>query len=88
MTKQQVLNLYFLDARHKLIEIAAFLDRVQRATGQEDFRLKSFRTALAKLDRKKKNKAKQVLLTFSDLTTEPIAKAAGTGACGASPKAH
>ena len=28
MTRQQVLDLYFLDARHKLIEIAAFLDRV------------------------------------------------------------
>ncbi len=33
MTKQQVLDLYFLDARHKLIELAAFLDRVERATG-------------------------------------------------------
>ena len=28
MTRQQVLDLYFLDARHKLIEVAAFLDRV------------------------------------------------------------
>ena len=27
MTRQQVLDLYFLDARGKLIEIAAFLDR-------------------------------------------------------------
>ena len=83
MTRQQVLNLYFLDARHKLIEIAAFLDRAERATGKEDFRLKSFRTALAKLDSKTKNKAKSVLLAFSDPTTKPIARAAGKGACGA-----
>lgn len=81
MTRQQVLDLYFLDARHKLIEIAAFLDRADRATGNEDFRLESFRTALTKL--KKKNKAKNVLLAFSDLTTKPIAKAAGKGATGA-----
>jgi len=83
MTKQQVLDLYFLDARHKLIEIAAFLDRAERATGKEDFRLKNFRSALARLDGKKKNRAKNVLLAFSDQTTKPIAKAAGKGAVGA-----
>ena len=83
MTRQQVLDLYFLDARHKLIEIAAFLDRVERAKGKDDFRLESFRAALAKLEGKKKNKAKGVLLTFSDPTTKPIAKATSKGACGA-----
>jgi hypothetical protein len=86
MTKQQVLDLYFLDARHKLIEIAAFLDRVERAEGQEDFRLRSFRAALAKLDGKKKNKAKAILLAFSDPTTKPIAAATTKSACGAFPK--
>ncbi|HEY5345200.1 MAG TPA: hypothetical protein VIK62_02530 [Verrucomicrobiae bacterium] len=86
MTKQQILDLYFLDARHKLIEIAAFLDRIERADGKDDFRLKSFRAALAKLDGKKKNQAKNVLLAFSDLTTKPIAKATSKGACGAFPK--
>ena len=83
MTKQQVLDLYFLDARHKLIEIAAFLDRVERATGKDDFRLKNFRAALTKLDGKKKGRAKNVLLAFSDLTTKPIAKAQSKGAVGA-----
>jgi hypothetical protein len=83
MTKQQVLDLYFLDARHKLIEIAAFLDRVERADGQDDFRLTSFRAALAKLDGKKKKRAKNVLLAFSDPTAKPVAKAATKGACGA-----
>jgi hypothetical protein len=83
MTRQQVLDLYFLDARHKLVEIAAFLDRIERAEGKDDFRLKSFRAALAKLDGKKKNKAKDVLLTFSDLTTKPATKAVSKGAVGA-----
>ena len=87
MTRQQVLDLDFLDARHKLVEIAAFLDRVERADGADDFRLKSFRAALAKLDGKKKNKAKQVLLAFSDPTTKPIAKATTKAACGAWPDA-
>ena len=83
MTNQQVLDLYFLDARHKLIEIAAFLDRAERATGKEDFRLKNFRAALTKLDGTKKNRAKNILLAFSDPTTKPIGKATSKGAVGA-----
>jgi hypothetical protein len=83
MTRQQVLDLYFLDARHKLIEIAAFLDRVERASGKDDFRFKSFQTALGELTSSKKDKAKNVLLAFSDPTTQPIAKAEGKGAVGA-----
>ena len=83
MTRQQILDLYFLDARHQLVAIAAFLDRAERASGKDDFRLQAFRAALAKLDGKKKNKAKAVLVAFSDLTTKPIPKAAGKGACGA-----
>jgi hypothetical protein len=83
MTRQQVLDLYFLDARHKLVELAAFLDRVERASGQDDFRIKSFRSALAELEGKKKHKARNVLLAFSDPTTKPIAKAEGKGAVGA-----
>ena len=83
MTRQQILDLYFLDARHKLIEIAAFLDRVERADGKEDFRLKAFRAAIGKLTSKTKNKAKDVLIAFSDPTIKPIAKAEGKGAVGA-----
>jgi hypothetical protein len=85
MTKHQILDLYFLDARHKLIELAAFLDRVERADGKDDFRFKAFRSALEELSNNKKEKAKNVLLAFSDPTTKPIAKAAGKGAVGAFP---
>ena len=49
MTRQQVLDQYFMDARHKLIDLAAFLDRVERAEGDADFRLDAFREALKKL---------------------------------------
>ena len=83
MTRQQVLDLGFLDARHKLVELAAFLDRVERAGGREDFRLKSFRAALGELSGGKKHKAKRALLAFSDRTTKPVAKAESKGACGA-----
>jgi len=83
MTRQQVLDLYFLDARHKLIELAGFLDRAERATGKDDFRLQAFRAALGKLNGKRKHKAKAVLLAFSDRTTQPVSKAESKGATGA-----
>ncbi|HEX9045794.1 MAG TPA: hypothetical protein VF988_02105 [Verrucomicrobiae bacterium] len=83
MTRQQVLDLYFLDARHKLVEIAAFLDRVRRAEGADDFRLRAFQTALAELAGEGSEKAKAVLLAFSDPTIEPVNQAGGKGATGA-----
>src|SRR5262249_11337199 len=51
MTRQQVLDLYFMDARSKLIDLAAFLDRLDRADGEPDFRLAGFRKALVELDK-------------------------------------
>jgi hypothetical protein len=88
MTRQQVLDLYFLDARHKLIEVAAFLDRVERAGGSDDFRLQAFRAAVDKLSGKQKEKARRVLLAFSDPTKEPIPAATTKAACGAYPGAR
>jgi len=85
MNREQILDLYFLDARSKLIDIAAFLDRVERATGVDDFRLAAFREALAALAANEPGKAKRVLLAFSDPTSEPIAAAPGKSACGAWP---
>jgi len=85
MTRQQVLDLYFMDARFRLIELAAFLDRVDRAEGQADFRLEALRKALRELEGNKPERARHVLLAFSDPTTEPIETAPGKGAVGAWP---
>jgi hypothetical protein len=88
MTRQQVLDLYFMDARSKLIDIAAFLDRVDRSEGEPDFRLDAFRAALAELQLEEPVRARSVLMSFSDPTLEPIAKAPGKGAVGAWPGHH
>ncbi len=85
MTRQQILDLYFMDARSKLIDIAAFLDRVDRAEGEPDFRLEAFRQALQELHGGEPQRAKNVLMSLSDPTKEPIAKAPGKGAVGAWP---
>lgn len=88
MTRQQLLDLYFMDARSKLIDIAAFLDRVDRGEGEPDFRLAAFRRALEVLHRGETDRARSVLLSLSDPTAEPIAKAPGKGAVGAWPGAE
>ena len=85
MKSQQVLDLYFMDARSKLIDLAAFIDRVELAEGKEDFRMAAFRQALSPLGQNQPEKAKQVLLTLSDPTSEPIPVAATKAACGAWP---
>ena len=86
MTRQQVLDLYFMDARAKLIDLAAFMDRIGRASGDEDFRMAAFRKALAELGNQPQN-ARQVLLSLSDPTSEPIPAATTKAACGAWPGA-
>ena len=85
MTRSQVLDLYFMDARHKLIDLAAFLDRVDRAAGPDDFRIQAFRSALGELGSNHPEKATRVLLAFSDPTTEPISAATTKAACGTWP---
>lgn len=87
MTRQQVLDLYFMDARCKLIEIAAFLDRLDRAKGEGDFRLEAFRKALGVVAGDSAGKAAGVLMSLSDTTREPIAAATTKAACGAPPPA-
>ena len=83
MTRNEVLDLYFMDARSKLIDIAAFLDRVDRGSGEADFRLEAFREAVKELHGGEPARAKAVLLSFSDPTTEPLEKSPGKGAIGA-----
>ena len=85
MTKQDVLDLYFMDARARLIDLAAFLDRVERAEGAADFRLDAFAGALEELGAGGANRAERALLALSDPTEEPIPAATTKAACGAWP---
>jgi hypothetical protein len=85
MTRQQLLDMYFMEARAKLIDLAAFMDRVDRATGHDDFRIKAFRSALGELHKPDGDRAKRVLLSLSDPTTEPIPAATTKAASGAYP---
>ena len=67
-----------MDARFKLLEIASFLDRVDRHEGVADFRPPAFAKALAAMQNPPEGttRAQAVHLAFSDHSTEP-ARSAG-----------
>lgn len=81
-----LVDLGFMDARSKLIDLAAFLDRVQRAGQEDDFRVQALKEAISLLSLDKPTRAREVLLSFSDPSEEPIAKATMQGAIGAHKK--
>ena len=85
MNRQQLLDLYYLEARSKLIDIAAFLDRLERAKGEDDFRLTAFKDALTQLQTTSAARAERMLTVLSDPTAEPIPAATTKAACGAWP---
>ena len=74
-TKTDILALYFMDARYKLIDIAAFLDRLDRHDGESDFRHAGFLKPMeAMLNPGGQPRAKAVLESLSDHSTEPTEK--------------
>lgn len=82
-TNVNLVDLGFMDSRSKLIDLAAFLDRVQQAGQDGDFRVIALKRAIQLLNLDQPQRAKEVLLSFSDPSTEPIEKATMQGAIGA-----
>ena len=86
LPRKSVVDLYFMEHRAKLLDIAAFLDRVDRAgddgTGV-DFRVAALRDAVALLIDGRGHRARRILELFSDPTADLIAAAGTQGADGA-----
>ncbi|MEM9478302.1 MAG: hypothetical protein AAGA58_01430 [Verrucomicrobiota bacterium] len=84
-TKKEILDLYFMDARYKLIDIAAFLDRVDRHDGDADFRHPAFLKAMEAMQSpaEGKSRAQSVLESLSDHSDEPVEAATIQFAFGA-----
>lgn len=82
-----ILDLYFVENRSRLLDIAAFLDRVDRYAGADearrDFRYRAFTEALKLLESPGGDRTKAIQMAFSDLSTEPLASAVGLAAAGA-----
>ena len=81
--RQKIVEIGFVPVRAKLIEVAAFLDRVERYGVASDYRCVAMRNALAALADGKPERARRILESFSDPTTEPDAVSTGKAAYGA-----
>lgn len=86
-SKQELLDLQFIDARHMLINLAAFLDRIDRHPGAEDYRINALKAALPILLDSRPDRAKAVLESFSDHSEDLPSQAPFQGAFGA-PRSH
>ncbi len=73
----------FVPVRAKLIEVAAFLDRVERYAVADYFRCAALRRAAALLVDGRPARARRILEQLSDPTTRPDAVSTGKAALGA-----
>lgn len=84
---REIIDLYFVENRAKLLDIASFLDRVDRYPGAKearaDFRYRAFMKALKVLLDAGENRTKALQVVFSDPTVEPLESAVGLKAYGA-----
>jgi len=88
MNQEEVIDRYFLEHRAKVLDIAAFLDRVDRCKdGSKDFRLEALHRCIEELQSDMEGRAERIQLVLSDLSTDPIDEAGTQGASGAVPPA-
>ena len=73
----------FMDARSKLLDVAAFLDRVERHGQADDFRVQALKNSLPLLAAGHSSRVGAILERLSDPSTEPIPAATTQGATGA-----
>jgi hypothetical protein len=86
LSATQLVDEYFIENRNRVLEIAAFLDRIDRAdaaTGGRDFRMQAFNEAVAALTGAAPNRLMHIQMLFSDPTTEPLPALDRKGAVGA-----
>jgi hypothetical protein len=75
LTQRQLVDIYFMEYRTKILDIAAFLDRMDRSVDQNaenDFRVVAFRQALSKLCSEEPERVEKIQMVISDQTVEPV----------------
>lgn len=70
LTADEIFDRVFLETRAKLLEVAATLDRLDRAEGTDavadDFRMEQIRKSLSVIQNESGNRAEQLQIIFSD----------------------
>ena len=95
LDREQLIQLGFIEARGRVLDVAAFLDRVQRAAPSPgaptdalaDDRVRALCEAMRLALDGQPERARRMLELWSDPTTEPSAKADGKAARGV-PRQH
>ena len=90
-TGRELVDEYFIENRTRLLEIAAFLDRLDRSDGalvDRDFRVRAFRDAIRLLEAsvsagESQTRVERIQHLLSDPTTEPLEKLDTKSARGA-----
>lgn len=75
LTQRELLEEFFLEHRTKVLDLAAFLDRMDRSVSrdaEDDFRLRAFREAICALSSGEFGRVQAVQMILSDPTTEPL----------------
>ena len=73
LTQRELIAEYFMEHRVQVLELAAFLDRLDRAReldGEDDFRMRSVQEALKTLVDGQANRVQRVQMIFSDPRSE------------------
>lgn len=87
LTRDQVISLYFAEHRARVLDVAAFLDRADRALpsgGEQEFRIEALKAAIRILTDGGPQRARRILELLSDHSTDLPQSALGTkGAVGA-----
>lgn len=86
LTQRELIDAYFMEHRVQILDLAAFLDRLQRAReldAQDDFRIRSVRDALAILTDGEGDRVRRVQMAFSDRDTTLLASPDRKSARGA-----
>jgi hypothetical protein len=85
LAEHELLDAYYVENRTRLLEVAAFLDRIDRAraNGPADFRMAAFHRALGVLAGGESDRTGRIQLLLSDRTEEPLPVPDRRSACGA-----
>ncbi len=86
LSQKELIEKYFMEHRTKILDIAAFLDRLDRAVeanAQDDFRYTSFRQALEVLTGSGPGRVEEVQMILSDRSTELLEERDQQSAYGA-----
>ena len=90
LTAAQLIDEYFIENRTRLLEIAAFLDRLDRTdavSAENDFRIKAFTEAVDALSGPGE-RLTRIQLLLSDTTTGPLERLDRKSARGAYDGGH